>query len=189
MISAQVSSAGATGEPTPSATAMPMRVQVSTSMCEPTRPVCEISLSLGSFSSSGRGNCVRSRMSTSTSASRRRIDSWPMPLTVLVNTLAFRCSSLAPDMLPFPKQIQIASDNAKGCVARLAGVEIPKYEDNEASLAELKARIAKTIDFVKSVPVESFAGAETRAVELPQRNREPLRFDGETYLKHFALPN
>ena len=96
---------------------------------------------------------------------------------------------LAPDMLPFPKQIQIASDNAKGCVARLAGVEIPKYEDNEASLAELKARIAKTIDFVKSVPVESFAGAETRAIELPQRNREPLRFDGETYLKHFALPN
>ena len=55
MISAQVSSAGATGEPTPSATAMPSRVQVSTSMCGPTRPVCEISLSLGSFSSSWRG--------------------------------------------------------------------------------------------------------------------------------------
>ena len=56
MISAQVSSAGATGEPTPSATAMPSRVQVSTSMCGPTRPVCEISFSLGSFSSSWRGN-------------------------------------------------------------------------------------------------------------------------------------
>ena len=88
MISAQVSSAGATGEPTPSATAMPSRVQVSTSMCGPTRPVCEISLSLGSFSSSCRGNWVRSRISTSTSASRRRTDSWPMPLTVLVKTLA-----------------------------------------------------------------------------------------------------
>ena len=88
MISAQVSSAGATGEPTPSATAMPMRVQVSTSMCEPTLPVCEISLSLGSFSSSWRGKCVRSRISTSTSASRSRTDSWPMPLTVLVKTLA-----------------------------------------------------------------------------------------------------
>jgi hypothetical protein len=96
---------------------------------------------------------------------------------------------LAPDMLAFPNQIQIASDNAKGCVARLAGVEIPKYEDNEANLSELKARIAKTIAFVKSVPAENFAAAETRAIELPQRNREPLRFDGETYLKHFALPN
>jgi hypothetical protein len=93
MISAQVSSAGATGEPTPSATAMPMRVQVSMSMCEPTLPVCEMSLSLGSFSSSCLGNCVRSRISTSTSASRSRTDSWPMPFTVLVNTLAFKCSS------------------------------------------------------------------------------------------------
>jgi D-3-phosphoglycerate dehydrogenase / 2-oxoglutarate reductase len=69
-----------------------MRVQVSMSMCEPTRPVCEISLSLGSFSSSARGNCVRSRISTSASASRRRIDNWPMPLTVLVKTFAFRGS-------------------------------------------------------------------------------------------------
>jgi len=105
------------------------------------------------------------------------------------DTSVYLTLRLAPDMLPFPKQIQIASDNAKGCVARLAGVEIPKYEDNEASLAELKARIAKTIDFVKSVPAENFAGAEERAIELPQRNRDPLRFDGETYLKHFALPN
>ena len=95
MISAQVSSAGATGEPTPSATAMPSRVQVSMSMCGPTLPVCEISFSFGSFSSSCRGNCVRSRISTSTSASRSRTDSWPMPLTVLVKTLAFRCSSFA----------------------------------------------------------------------------------------------
>jgi hypothetical protein len=105
------------------------------------------------------------------------------------DTSVYLTLRLAPDMLPFPKQIQIASDNAKGCVARLAGVEIPKYEDNEASLGELKARIAKTIDFVKSVPAENFAGAEERAIELPQRNRDPLRFDGETYLKHFALPN
>ena len=105
------------------------------------------------------------------------------------DTSVYLTLRLAPDMLPFPKQIQIASDNAKGCVARLAGVEIPKYEDNEASLAELKARIAKTIDFVKSVPADKFAGAQERAIELPQRNRDPLRFDGETYLKHFALPN
>ena len=105
------------------------------------------------------------------------------------DTSVYLTLRLAPDMLPFPKQIQIASDSAKGCVARLAGVEIPKYEDNEASLAELKERIAKTIAFVESVPAENFAGSETRAIELPQRNREPLRFDGEAYLKHFALPN
>ncbi len=88
MIRAQVSSAAATGEPVPSATAMPSRVQVSMSMCPPTRPVCTSSRSLGSFSSKARGKWVRSRISTSTSASRRRTDSWPMPLTVLVKTLA-----------------------------------------------------------------------------------------------------
>ena len=94
MISAQVSSAGATGEPTPSATAMPSRVQASTSTCDPTLPVCEISFRRGSFSSSARGKCVRSRISTSTSASRRRTDNCPMPLTVLVKTFAFSGSSL-----------------------------------------------------------------------------------------------
>lgn len=96
---------------------------------------------------------------------------------------------LAPDMLPFAKQVQIASDNAKGCVARLAGLEIPKYEDTETTLDELRARIRKTIDFVKSVPAEKFAGAEGRAIEIPQRNRDPLKFDGENYLRHFAIPN
>jgi hypothetical protein len=74
MISAQVSSAGATGEPTPSATAMPSRVAASRSMCEPTRPVCEISLSAAAFPAAPSGKCVRSRISTSTSASRRRTD-------------------------------------------------------------------------------------------------------------------
>ena len=88
MIRAQVSSAGATGEPTPSATAMPSLVQASTSMWAPTLPVWEIRRSLGSFSSNWRGKWVRSRIGTSTSASRRRTDNWPMPLTVLVNTLA-----------------------------------------------------------------------------------------------------
>jgi hypothetical protein len=96
---------------------------------------------------------------------------------------------LAPDMLPFVRQIQIASDNAKGCVARLAGVDVPRFEDTEASLQELKARIEKTLAFVRSVPAERFEGAEGRTVELPRPNKEPLRFDGEAYLKHFALPN
>jgi hypothetical protein len=96
---------------------------------------------------------------------------------------------LAADMLPFPRQVQIASDTAKGCVARLAGVEIPKYEDNEATLDELRERLRKTLDFIRSVPQEKFEGAEQRDVELPRRGREPLRFKGENYLRHFALPN
>jgi hypothetical protein len=101
----------------------------------------------------------------------------------------YLAARLAPDMLPFTRQIQIASDNAKGCVARLAGVEIPKYEDNEATIDELRQRIRKTIDFMKSVPAEKFEGADARDIEVPRRAGEPLRFKGEAYLKHFALPN
>jgi hypothetical protein len=94
-VSAQVSSAVATGEPALSATTMPSRVHASMSMCGPALPVCEMSFSLGSFSSSWRGKWVRSRISTSTSASRSRTESWPMPFTVLVKTLALRCSRIA----------------------------------------------------------------------------------------------
>ncbi len=96
---------------------------------------------------------------------------------------------LAPDMLPFVKQVQIATDTAKGCAARLAGVEVPKYEDNEASFDDLRARLRKTVAFVQSVPADSIAGSEAREIVLPLRNREPLKFDGEGYLRHFALPN
>lgn len=96
---------------------------------------------------------------------------------------------LAPDMLPFTKQIQIASDAAKGCVARLAGQEIPKYDDNEATLDELAERIRKTRDYVLSVPAEAFAGSEDREVTIPRRSGDPLKFDGLSYLRHFATPN
>ena len=96
---------------------------------------------------------------------------------------------LAPDMLPFVSQVRIACDNAKGCAARLGGVENPKHEDNEASLDDLRARIRKTVAFVQSVPAEGFAGSEAREILLPVRNRDPLKYDGESYLKHFALPN
>ena len=92
-------------------------------------------------------------------------------------------------MLPFGKQIQIASDGAKGCVARLAGLEVPKWDDNEATLDELRARIRKTIDYVQSVPAAQIDGSEAREIVLPVRVGEPLRFSGEAYLKHFALPN
>lgn len=96
---------------------------------------------------------------------------------------------LAPDMLPFSRQVQIASDAAKGCVARLAGVELPKFEDNEATLEDLRQRLRRTIEFVKSVDPARLDGTEGKEIVLPRPTGEPLRFDGETYLKHFALAN
>jgi hypothetical protein len=95
---------------------------------------------------------------------------------------------LAPDMLPFARQVQIATDHAKGCVARLAGIENPKYDDNESTLDELRARIRKTLAFVDAVPAERLRGSEGREVVLPMRTGE-LRYTGEHYLQHFALPN
>jgi hypothetical protein len=96
---------------------------------------------------------------------------------------------LAPDMLPFTKQIQIATDGAKGCVARLAGLEVPKWDDNEATLDDLRARIRKTIEYVQSIPADMIDGSEAREILLPTRAGDPMRFTGEAYLKHFVLPN
>jgi hypothetical protein len=96
---------------------------------------------------------------------------------------------LAPDMLPFVRQIQIVSDGAKGCMSRLAGTEIPKWEDNEASLDDLRARIRKTIAHVQSFSAAQIDGSDSRAIAVPTRGGDPLNFNGETFLKHFALPN
>jgi hypothetical protein len=96
---------------------------------------------------------------------------------------------LAPDMLPLLRQIQIASDSAKAAMGRLAGAELPKWEDNEASFADLRARVAKTIDYVKSFQPAQIDGSEPRAISVPRRSGEPLQFDGESFLKHYALPN
>ena len=96
---------------------------------------------------------------------------------------------LAPDMLPFVRQVQIACDSAKFGVSRVAGIEAPRIDDNEASLADLKTRIAATIDFIKSVPAAALDGREGAAVSVPRRNSEPLQMDGENYFRHFALPN
>ena len=92
------------------------------------------------------------------------------------------------DMLPLSAQIQIACDTAKGAAARLAGVEVPKHEDTEATLAELKARVAKTLDFIKTIKPEQLQGAETREIVLkfPQTT---LKFTGINYLTNFVLPN
>ncbi len=102
------------------------------------------------------------------------------------NYLALR---LAPDMLPFTRQIQITTDGVKGCMARLAGHEVPKWDDNEATLDELRARIRKTIDYVASFTPAHIDGSEAREILLPQRTGDPKRFDGESFLKHYALPN
>ncbi len=96
---------------------------------------------------------------------------------------------LAPDMLPFMRQIQIACDFAKGSVARLAGLEVPKWDDTEASLDDLRARIRKTIDYVQSFAPSQVDGSEGREIVLPMRVGDPLHFTGQAYLTQFALPN
>ena len=96
---------------------------------------------------------------------------------------------LAPDMLPFARQIQIATDHVKGCTARLAGMEPPKWADDEASLDELRARIRKTIDFAQSLPAAKIDGSEACEILLPLGPGRTLPFTGEVFLKHFSLPN
>ena len=96
---------------------------------------------------------------------------------------------LAPDMLPFTRQIQIASDGAKACMSRLAGTEIPKWDDNEASLDELRARIRKTLEHVQSFSAAQIDGSDARALSIPMRSGDALNFSGENFLKHYALPN
>jgi hypothetical protein len=96
---------------------------------------------------------------------------------------------LAPDMLPLARQVQIASDGAKGCMSRLAGAEIPKWEDNEATLDELRARIRKTLDHVRSFSPSQIDGSDERPISVPMRSGDALQFTGESFLKHYALPN
>jgi hypothetical protein len=97
-------------------------------------------------------------------------------------------SRLYPDMHPLVRQVQIACDAVKGAAARLAGVEVPKHEDSETTLADLKQRIEKTLAFLKTITPEQLQGAETRtvAVQLPDRTLTP---SGLAYLNGFAVPN
>ncbi|HEX2592432.1 MAG TPA: DUF1993 domain-containing protein [Rhizomicrobium sp.] len=95
---------------------------------------------------------------------------------------------LAPDMYPLPRQIHSASDAAKSTVARLAGVEVPSMPDTEQTFPELQQRIAKTLDFIKTVKPEQFAGAEDREVVLKFPNGE-MKFAGRDFAAMFALPN
>ncbi len=100
----------------------------------------------------------------------------------------FVTARLFPDMLPLSAQIQIASDSAKGCAARLAGVEVPSFPDTETTFPELQARIEKTVTFLKTLKPEQIDGSEERNIHLKMRTRE-VDFTGQVFLLHFAMPN
>lgn len=104
------------------------------------------------------------------------------------DTAVLANSRLFPDMLPLINQIQIASDAAKGAAARLAGIDPPKFADEEKTFPELLARIDKTIDFLASVKPEQFAGSEDRTVTIKTRQTS-LSLPGLRYLRHWAIPN
>ncbi len=95
---------------------------------------------------------------------------------------------LIDDMYPFSKQVQIACDKARSVVARLAGLEVPAYDDNEQTLAELKLRIARTVDFIRSVPAERIDGTEDHDIELPVTGK-PTRYKGLQLLLGHSMPN
>jgi len=95
---------------------------------------------------------------------------------------------LFPDMLPLKSQVYIATDNAKGCVARLAGVEPPRYEDIEATFPDLIARLKKTVAFVESFQPAQIDGSETRDIHIKFSSHE-VKMKGLPYLLHYATPN
>jgi uncharacterized protein len=95
---------------------------------------------------------------------------------------------LAPDMFPLTRQIQIMTDQAKGMAARLAGIEIPAYADNEASFADLKTRIAKTVDFIKSCKTADIDAGAARQVAF-KAGPNDIKFVGSDYLTKWVFPN
>ncbi|MBI0417035.1 MAG: DUF1993 family protein, partial [Nitrosospira sp.] len=110
-------------------------------------------------------------------AETKKIDS-----TIFVN------GRLAPDMFPLSRQVQIATDIVKGCAARLAGIEVPRYEDNEISFSDLQNRIIKTRVFIEGFSASQIDGSEERAITLKFGSKE-LSFLGQAYLLKFVLPN
>ena len=104
------------------------------------------------------------------------------------NETALTQFRLYPDMLPLTRQVQIACDTAKGVVARLAGVEIPAYEDNEVSFADLKQRIAKTIAFINGFSAAQIDGSEDKDI-VTKRGDVETRYKGMQFLLNHAMPN
>jgi hypothetical protein len=104
-----------------------------------------------------------------------------------IDPLVLTSARVFPDMFPLTRQIQIATDTAKGAMARLAGVDIPKFEDTEQTIAELKERIAKTIAFIDSIKPAQIDGSEDKAIVLPGKTER--HFKGMQYLLGWAYPN
>jgi hypothetical protein len=105
---------------------------------------------------------------------------------------ALLLSRLSPDMFTFTRQIQIATDVAKGTCGRLAGIEVPKFEDNETSFADLKARCAKLREFLATLTPAQFEGAETRQISFkigPPNNQINMEFIGADYVQVWGVPN
>ncbi|MDO9163044.1 MAG: DUF1993 domain-containing protein [Methylococcaceae bacterium] len=108
--------------------------------------------------------------------------------TKKIDPAIFVNARLAPDMFPLSRQVQIATDMVKGCAARLAGIEVPSYEDNETTFADLQERITKTVAFLQSVSASQVDGSEDRKITLKFGSKE-LNFLGQAYLLDFVLPN
>jgi hypothetical protein len=96
---------------------------------------------------------------------------------------------LAPDMLPLSRQVQISCDTVKNGLARIAGIEPPKFEDTESTFAELRERIAKTITFVKSIAHDKLDGQEAKDVTFPVGPEKTRTMKGHDYLHHWVIPN
>ncbi|NOT42240.1 MAG: DUF1993 domain-containing protein [Alphaproteobacteria bacterium] len=105
-----------------------------------------------------------------------------------IDPAVFVNARIAPDMFPLARQVQIASDQAKGACARLAAVDIPSFADTETTFPELQARIAKTLDFIKGLKPAQFDGAFDRDITLTLAG-EKMTWKGGVYLHQFALPN
>ncbi len=105
-----------------------------------------------------------------------------------LDTATLTTYRLFPDMLPMTTQVQIACDAAKGVVARLAGVEIPAFEDNEKTLTDLKARVAKTIAFIQTVTPQQIDGTEEKEIVVKRGDKE-THYKGMQFLLGHAIPN
>ena len=105
-----------------------------------------------------------------------------------IDPQVFLNARLAPDMFALTRQVQIATDHAKGAPSRLAGREVPKYDDNEASFSDLQARIAKTVDHLATFSAADLEGSEERTIELRLAGRE-VSMSGLQYLLNAAMPN
>lgn len=105
-----------------------------------------------------------------------------------INPTVLLEARLYPNMFPLSRQVQIATDFARSVPARLAGVEVPAYDDNEQSFAELQARIGKTLSFIESLTPAQFEGSETREIVLRPGTPKEKKIVGHTYLSNYGLP-